>query len=151
MARGRPPKPTTLHWLAGDPSRDRRYTTEPTATGTPEPPEHFDAIARAEWDDMVRLLSAMGLLGAVDGKALALYCDCYRRYRTACEFVAVNGAYNEKGNQNGANKDIHLCQNEMRAWLVEFGCTPSARARMRIKPKGAAKKSKWAGIIPTNN
>jgi P27 family predicted phage terminase small subunit len=148
MARGRPPLPEKAAWLKGDPSNRRYNTIEPAASGIPVAPRHLDKVAKAEWKSIVALLTDMGVIGAVDGKALGLYCECYSRYRAACDYVKRNGAYNAKGNPNGATKDIHVCINQLRAWLVEFGCTSAARARMRLPAREKPKSDKWAEILP---
>jgi len=76
MPRGRPPKPTTLHFLSGDPSKRKRYHTEPPALdGKPEPPEYLDDVARKEWDCITTILADMHLLSRADRAALELYCN----------------------------------------------------------------------------
>jgi P27 family predicted phage terminase small subunit len=110
----------------------------------PVAPTHLDPVAAAEWADIVDLLSGTGLIGGVDAKALALYCEAFSRYRKAVAYVDEHGAYNEKGNPSGATKDLQVLSNQMRAWLVEFGCTPAARARMRVVKGGQKTSSKWA-------
>jgi P27 family predicted phage terminase small subunit len=136
-----------VHDLNGDPGKRRRYSTEPSASGAPVAPDYLDPIAAAEWISIVELLGEMDLLGGVDAKALALYCETFSRYRAAVDYVKQNGAYNDKGNPNGATKDIQVLANQMRAWLVEFGCTPAARARMRVAKTNKKPASKWSGKL----
>lgn len=149
MPKGRPPKPTTIHWLNGDPSKNRRYTIEPTATGLPIAPQYLDAVAAAEWASIVPMLADMQLLGAIDGKALAAYCECFSVNRQANEWIKANGIFNDKGREAAAVRIARDTANQLKAWLIEFGCTPAARARMRVQPKEKQAAGKWRGLLGT--
>ena len=83
MARGRKPKPTTLKILDGA-RPDRLNLDEPAAPpGRPEPPDHLDGNALAEWERVCSILGRMGLLSAADGPALEVHCTAYSRKRAA--------------------------------------------------------------------
>jgi P27 family predicted phage terminase small subunit len=154
MPRGRPPKPATLHWLAGDPSKIRFKRPEPVPPeGIPKCPEHLDAVAKDEWEYTTKQLQDMGLLSLADRTALALYCECYSRYRNAADHVAKYGSVILSPNkkyplvspyETVMRKSLKDCH----TWLIEFGLTPAARARMRVDVRDSgATSGKWKGLV----
>lgn len=153
MPRGRPPKPTTIAFLSGDPGRRRRYQTEPAPPDAPPvAPDFLDAIAKAEWDHTTAILKEMGLLSKADQSALACYCEAWSRYRNAVEqlnkFGAVILSPNKKypmpspwhSIMKSALKDII-------AFSDRFGLTPSARARLAIEAKDTKADDKWSRLV----
>jgi len=149
MARGRPPKPTTLNWLNGDPGKRARYKTEPTPpSGSPEKPAHLDDYGSAEWDRTIESLADMQLLSKTDAAALTLYCEAWSRYRHACDAVKKYGAVLVSSSKYMyaspyvAERD--KAEKVCRSYLIEFGLTPSGRARLSLPIKEQAKS---AGIF----
>jgi P27 family predicted phage terminase small subunit len=139
--RGRKPAPEPLKILSGT-RADRRNPDAPAGPpGLPDPPEHLDPIALAEWARMAPLLAEMGVLSRVDGPALATYCQHYSRWvkaeaKLSAGELAVKGA---KGNLV-ISPFIRIAAAAMAAMarmLVEFGCTPSSRSR--VKSQSTAK------------
>jgi P27 family predicted phage terminase small subunit len=152
--RGRPPKPTTIAFLTGDPGKRRRYQIEPAPPeGIPDKPDHIakDVVASAKWDETIPLLQDMGVLSSADGTALGMFCEAWSRYRKATEKVEKYGDTLVSSTkyvyispyvhlQKQALKDCHT-------FLTEFGLTPSARARLAVKPTTEAASTKWAGLV----
>lgn len=152
MPRGRPPTPKKLNDLKGEPGRRRRYESEPDPPdGVPDCPDHLDEIAREEWASVCGHLQSMGLLSSADRTAIELYCISYSRYRRAVENCQKFGDV-----ILGSNKRVPMIspyatiQNQVfeqcRKLLVEFGLTPSARARMRVSD-GKKSSNKWDGLL----
>ena len=136
-ARGRKPKPTLAKVLAGDrPDRVNRAEPRPDRS-VPACPAHISADddARQAWDDIVPKLAALGVLSELDGHALALYCSTYSRWRRACEEVRTGGVttFTDQGalKSNPAVSVASQCERFMTAILLEFGLTPSSRARVK--------------------
>lgn len=152
MPRGRPPTPKKLNDLKGDPGRRRRYETEPEAPeGTPDCPDHLDEIAREEWESVTTHLQSMGLLSTADRAAIELYCISYSRYRRAVENCQKYGdvilSPNKKVPMISPYATIqNQAFEQCRKLLLEFGLTPAARARMRVRDERKPK-SKWDGLL----
>jgi len=156
MPKGKPPRPTKLQVaLKGDPSNRRGNTTEPEAPrGWPECPEHVadDFIAHEEWRSVCKQLDSMDLLSTTDARSLELYCLTYSRFRAAQEQVKKHGDVLFLGkNKYPQVSPFYTCMNkyheDCRKWLIEFGLTPAARARLRVKVEEKSN-NKWSGILP---
>jgi P27 family predicted phage terminase small subunit len=151
--RGRKPKPTKLKILAG--TRPARINqNEPTPAPTrPEIPEHLDALARAEWERLCPILERMGVLTEADGAALTVYCECYSKWlrargdiqkrglliEVARTVTSKRGATIETTGQVKANPAVMIeiqMARLMKEILVEFGCTPSSRSRVKVNDAG---------------
>lgn len=146
MARGRTPRPKALNDLRGDPGKRRSYEVEPEGPqGLPVAPADLSAVARAEWDFIVPLLSTMGVLSLIDAPAIVSYCEAWSRYRYAAAYIEQNGFDGQ--HYRHAAKAVVDNQALVKAYLLEFGCTAAARARMRIKPDKKPKASKWGNKI----
>lgn len=139
MPRGRPPKPTTLSWLAGDPGKRKRYQTEPAAPeGLPEAPDYLGDVAKAEWDYTCKQLQDMGLLSRADRTALVCYVEAWARYREAHANVAKYGAVILSPNKNFPmpspwHSVMRMALKDVLSLADRFGLSPSARARLSVK------------------
>lgn len=140
MAGGRPPKPTALKRLAGNPGKRplNEREAQPRALGG-YCPRWLSAAARAEWRRVSGELQACGLLTVVDRAALEAYCQLYARWREAeavvkregLTFVAPSGFVMQRPEVGIAAASLKL----MRGYMTEFGMTPSSRSRVTtVKP-----------------
>jgi P27 family predicted phage terminase small subunit len=134
---GRPPKPTKLKILEGNPGRRPLNTNEPQPTpDIPTRPEWLNAEAKREWGRVVPELHRLGLLTVVDRGALARYCQAWGRMVQAEKAIDEKGSTFETANGYPqirpevtiAQKYSALCARI----CVEFGFTPSARGRLTI-------------------
>lgn len=121
--------------MAGNPGK-RALPDEPKlARVLPRCPEHLSAEAKREWRRVARELYEVGLLTRVDRAALAAYCQVWARWVEAERKVQELGAVITKQNgnlvQNPWLSVANRALEEMRKFLVEFGMTPSSRARVR--------------------
>lgn len=146
MARGKKPRPTKLQVeLYGDTSGRRKNQIEPEApTGKPTCPAHLGDIARAEWESICDQLESVQLLSPVDGRVLEIYCTTYENWRVCCDDIQKHRAEHagtgithlSDNTQSEMSRPIatrmEKLQDQMFKYLVEFGLTPAARARMRI-------------------
>lgn len=143
---GRKPKPTYLKILEGNPGKQKLPKGEPMPEPElPSPPVHLDEYALEEWDRVAGGLYALKVLTSLDKQVLAAYCNTYSLWRTACEELKGLTDFSERDKQK---KFILKVQSEMKLLAVEFGLTPSARARLAIDP-GRKTKSKFDGLIKT--
>lgn len=149
---GRNKKPLQLHVLQGSFNATRHATWEPT----PEPPAGLpDARglrgeAKAEWDRMIKRLSAVGTLSLVDDAALRRYVRLHAlAERLEASALRLHGEALRK-----ALTQVRQVSMALKAWLVEFGMTPASRVRVKasLTPARAAttvdpKRSKYLGRL----
>lgn len=81
------------------------------------------------------MLHRLGLLTVMDTVSLTAYCQTYAKWRIASEKAEITTFETEAG-YVGQNPYINMeikYSKEMRAWLTEFGMTPSSRAKIDIE------------------
>ncbi len=133
--RGRKPKPTNLKVMDGT-RRDRVNDSEPKSDGRPEMPTHLDAVARKEWNRIIPILERMRVLGEADGPMLAIYCQAHSDLVDAIKQLRKIGKVVKT--PTGAMKPnpyLHVAavaKGEISKILIEFGCSPSSRSRLRV-------------------
>lgn len=137
MPGGRPPKPTVLKVLQGNPGKRPLNTNEPKPQPiAPKPPSWLPREAKREWKRLAPELEKLGLLTIVDGTAFANYCLAYARLREAEETIKREGMVitTEKGYKmpHPAVKIAEKAQQIIKAFCSEFGLTPSSRSRMSL-------------------
>lgn len=140
MPGGRPPKPTVLKVLQGNPGKRPLNTNEPKPQPiAPKPPSWLPREAKREWKRLAPELEKLGLLTIVDGTAFANYCLAYARLREAEETIKREGMVitTEKGYKmpHPAVKIAEKAQQIIKAFCSEFGLTPSSRSRMSLPGK----------------
>jgi len=147
---GRPPKPTALKVLEGNPGNRPLNEKEPEPDkGMPEAPPELDPLALEEWNRRGPGLVAMGVLTTIDTAVFAAYCQAYADWRHARESLRalkatlppgnVSGAFLSKTGQGGLKKSplvtvANECAFAMIRFAAELGMTPSARARLEVIP-----------------
>ena len=118
----------------------------------PEPPDHLNEDARAEWARIADELSVLGILTRLDRGSLAAYCQAYGRWRQA--EAALSRMAERDATTDGLmirTKGGNLIQNplvgtankamaDMMRYAAEFGLTPSARSRV----DGVAHDTGWS-------
>ena len=133
--RGRKPTPDAIKALNGNPGK-RKLNLPMPSVGCPKPtcPGHLGSEAKKEWRRMLKTLTTLGLLAATDRAALAAYCQAYGRWVEAEKKVAEVGlvAQTAAGNviQNPYLAVANKAMEQMKGYLIEFGMTPSSRARI---------------------
>ena len=141
-APGRSPRPTQLKVLEGNPGKRVLQPDEfRPPTQIPECPAHLIGEAKTEWDRITSELARYGMIAEVDRGAIAMVCTLWARYVEAEEMIeraarAANGTGLFVKSPNGypiqspwvavSNKAIEL----YRAYIGEFGLSPSARVRV---------------------
>lgn len=158
MRRGGKPKPTALKILEGNRGKRKLSALEPIPSPQPpSAPSHLNAYALEEWQRICPGIAAMGMLSTIDQAALAAYCTSYAKWREAEETLehhrktdptfslvvrTKSGAFMPHpllGVSNTAARD-------MVRYAVEFGFTPSARARLGMDIQ-RLRKSKFDGLV----
>lgn len=136
---GRPPKPTRLKQMQGNPGKRPLNKLEPKAGNEmPTCPRHLAKEAKAEWRRMGKELHRLGLLARCDRAALATYCVAWeiwvKAYKKLNDEEMV--VESDKGNlyQNPWVGIERQARKDMLRIMTEFGMTPSARSRIRLEP-----------------
>ena len=108
-----------------------------SANGTPSCPSHLDAEGKRTWKRIIGALDGMGVLSKDHRETIVGLCDQYSLYIHAAARV------------NKMKKDRDVDAGEFRKWTqvasdafknyvracVEFGLTPSAKARLTVTKK----------------
>lgn len=136
MTKGRKPKPQSLKKLAGNPGKRKPKHTEPEPpAGVPDPPDHLDADALAEWQRMAPELEKLGLLSRLDLAAFAGYCMAWSRWVQAERSLKEHGPIVKSPSgypiQNPYLSVANTALKHLRGFLAEFGLSPSSRARVK--------------------
>ncbi len=134
---GRPPKPTALKELEGNPGRRPLNTKEPKPTPTaPKCPPWLHQDAKKEWKRMAQELERMGLLTQVDMAAFAGYCQSYARWKEAEEFISKHGSiFKTPSGYVQQIPQVAIAQQnlkQMRSFCSELGITPASRSRIAV-------------------
>ncbi len=137
--RGRKPKPTALKIAEGNPGKRALPADEPSPDPVaPKCPTHLRGEARREWKRLVPLLEELGLISKIDMVAMACYCATWGRHVEAERQLAEQGYIIEtdKGNKipNPLIGVSNTAAKLARSFLIEFGLTPSTRARLHVAP-----------------
>lgn len=141
---GRKPTPTHLKLVKGNPGRRPLPAKgKPAERDSPPAPAHLTASARRAWDSVSAMLARAGVLALVDAMAVELLCEAYADWRAARdELTAFGSNYYQTVNQAGgimhrahpALAVMRDADRRIKAWLAEFGMTPSARTRIDVAP-----------------
>jgi len=156
MPKGRKPKPDALKALDGNPGK-RPFVDPATLAFSAAPPlkrpRHITGRARTEWERIVTELERLGLAGSTWQASLEAYCTAYALWRTAKDqllkkdmplLITTKSGYPV---QNPLIGIVATAAAQMRAWLIEFGLTPTARTRVGpvVQPQGDALDDFMAG------
>ena len=146
--RGRPPKPSKLKLLEGNPGRRPINEREPQPTGPLTKPDFISGDAAREWD---RAVAAMppGLYTAADAPVIAVYCVAWVLFRNALAQVAKEGmtAIGSTG-QKVAHPGLAIAAKQSEIILKasdRLGMSPVARARLTVGDAPAG--GKFDGLL----
>ncbi len=140
MTVGRKPVPTHLKLVKGNPGKRALNKAEPKPRRERvSPPSHLSDKARETWGYVSALLDDMGVLTRPDALALEQLCEAYADYLAARATLKAFGSNYYKtptatgGEMVRAHPAVAVVSDadrRIRAWLTEFGMTPSARTRV---------------------
>ena len=134
-------KPRAAKELAGTFRKDRHNLNEPTLPvyeKAPGPPTHLTGDARKAWHRVAEILTTMGVLTEADLQALEAYCVVVARWQDAEAQLKQYGVMLTKGGSLFPSPYLRIaedCLKQMRAWMNEFGITPSSRSRVKVEKK----------------
>ena len=134
---GRPPKPTKLKILQGNPGKRPLPRGEPRPTaGIPTRPGWLSPEAKREWNRVVGELAELGLLAKIDRALISAYCQCWAMYVDAIKDIAANGTMfvTDKG-YVGQRPSVAIAARmleKMNQLSAKFGFTPADRSKMAM-------------------
>jgi P27 family predicted phage terminase small subunit len=146
MPGGRPPKPTRIKELQGNPGKRKLNHDEPqfTVEGL-TCPRWLNVEARKEWRRVAKLLKGQRVVTAGDRGALAAYCLSYARWQEAESALDEEGltqtipVCNRKGDVVGdkhiARPEIVIAQQYQRLMVAaasKLGMDPSSRSKVSV-------------------
>ncbi len=140
-ARGPKPVPTAIKLQRGTFRADRAVANEARPIGKPTCPKWLNADAKKEFRRVVKMLSAMGLIGAVDGNAIIRYATTWVRWRQALQMIEKAGEVSVYKDAEGKVKAIQPSafasiirglSEELSRIETAFGMNPSARSRIEV-------------------
>lgn len=137
---GRKALPKNVHLLQGN--RSKKSAAELVdhnrpPVHVPDAPDHLSADALAEWQRVVPLLEAMGIIADLYRAPLAVYCQAWGRYVHAERKLAEIGDDALVSTTPSGYKQIGVwlqvsnrAAEQMKTFAAEFGMTPSAINRV---------------------
>jgi P27 family predicted phage terminase small subunit len=146
MTAGRPPKPTRLKVVAGNPGRRPLNFNEPNPGRIKlRAPNHLSEAGQKAWRRMAAMLDRLGVLTEADVAAFESLCEAYADLWEAREKLAERRglSYRKHNDKTGitsyhAYPEIAIiadADRRLRAWLGAFGMTPSDRSRVTLSEK----------------
>ena len=137
MTQGRKRKPSALEALGGNPGKRKVNKAEPKPPVVLPPPSGtLDDCARGEYLRVGKLLERMKIVTELDGSMLEIYAVNYSRWVEAETKVREEGLMKMSPNgfpiQNPYLAVANRAMKEMRSILVEFGMSPSSRAKVSV-------------------
>ena len=144
---GRPPKPTALKLLEGNPGKRALNDREPkVAPGRPKRPTWLAVKARRHWHQAVQALEGMGVLTVADGPAVALLANALAEYIEAAREVEERGLtfmdvrLDKEGTvissvirPNPATAVRADAWRRVNLMLQQFGLTASSRSKVKVE------------------
>ncbi len=144
MARmGRPPKPTNLKILEGNPGKRPLPKNEPKPKPlAPKRPPWLTGEGKKMWERLSPELERLGLLTVIDGETFAAMCARWKTFVECERYLKKNGLTYTYINTQGAENEVERPQvrigqkalDQFRSFCSEFGLTPSSRTRIEVKP-----------------
>lgn len=130
---GRPPKPTHLRVIEGNPGKRALPVEKKPPPSRPRCPDWLTKEAKAEWGRVVPVLDTLGVLSIVDRSSLAAYCESVSTFKAATE--KVKAGILVKGQKGEAVKNPALqvqrdAAKNIAAFSAMFGLSPADRVRL---------------------
>jgi P27 family predicted phage terminase small subunit len=136
MPAGRPGRPTALKLLAGVQKSKINQDEPQPEPGIPQCPSD-DPLVVEVWEYTVGQLREMKVVTMADRDALFAYCQQVALNRRATEILAREGLFinvlNSPSCPHPALKMQADSAAKMKSFAIEFGLTPAARTRIRVK------------------
>ena len=150
---GRPPKPTALKILEGNPGGRKLNEDEPVFEITEQlfaerMPPNLGKFAVLEWKRLVKILDGQKVISDAYLNVMELYISTYDTWLEAEKYVKTHGPFIKDGKGKiSANPALKISR-EASAQLLriqpELGLTPSSRTRIKVDKGVGKRKGKWS-------
>lgn len=146
--RGRPNVPTALHELKGNPSKlnlNKQKEDEPkydmiNPDSNIVPPDYLNDLGKQTYIELSRKIADKSILSNMDMLGLELLIEAYQEFRFHQAFLERNGYSYEVQLTSGDTGSKPFPEVQMKqdahkrvvALLVQYGWTPSSRAKTKI-------------------
>ena len=136
---GRPPKPTKLKLLEGNPGQRHINTREPEyPEGIKSRPEWLLPEAKREWVRICGYLESVGLLAVVDRGVLTAWCQAWARWVECERYITEHGVTQQvesktNGNYEQARPQVKMGQEYFKLMMSaagRLGLSPADRTRL---------------------
>lgn len=147
---GRPPTPTLLKLLRGNPGHRTINKQEPEiAVQVPQCPSELSPRAKKEWRRISKILIQAKILTPADRAALSSYCQYWAIWIEAVAKVNTQGAVVTKPGSvdpivNPFLVVARTAHDQMKAMMGELGLSASSRSRIIAGGKGTNSNNPWA-------
>lgn len=149
MAAGRPPKPTALKLVQGNPGKRaiNRQEPDPVYLNDLTPPSWLGPAAASVWNELAPRLRRARVLTELDVDALSMGCVAIAQYRASVSrvgdaLVKSKHATNDEGDAVEVGEHVNpwlivqsMTYKQAMAIFAQFGLTPAARSRVAINPQ----------------
>lgn len=146
----RPPKPTALKLVTGNPGKRALNKQEPDPTYLQDltPPDWLDQAAAQVWNEVAPNLRAAKVLTVMDVQSLAMGCIAIAQYRRAVKrtgdnLVKAKVIEGEDGEPVETGEQVNpwfivqsMSFKQAMVVFQQFGMSPAARTRIAIQPQG---------------
>lgn len=131
---GRPPKPTALKLLQGNPGKRQLNESEPKprALSTADAPEWLDELSREFWDRHAPELVKLGLLTELDVAEFAAACQQHALYSRLVARI-LRAPFGKMAKELSTRQDRALANRDR--ILARFGFDPASRSKMSVAPQ----------------
>jgi P27 family predicted phage terminase small subunit len=136
--------PSHLKIITGNPGKRPLPVNEPKPKrARPSAPAHLSDRAKAAWPSLVDVLDNTGVLTVADALALEMLAESVADFLEARATLKAFGSnFYETKTPTGATMHrahpalaaMQAADKRARAWMVEFGMTPSARTKVQKAP-----------------
>jgi len=152
MTAGRKPKPTQMKVIQGTFRKDRANRAEPRPRKElPSCPDFLQGTARKEYFRIGRKLERIGVLTEVDDLALIGLCQSWAEYLEATEQARKTGMLVKAPSGYPIFNPYVVLANQalkrVKAFLTEFGMTPSSRSRIVATPPDDSGPNEWEALL----
>lgn len=139
---GRPPVPTSLKVLRGNPGQRAINADEPTPPPADiTPPARLGGAALDKWNEIAPLLSGMGVFTQADRSVIERYCLLHEQWLHVVKHVQENGmtqltqtGYSQLTAEGSLFKTLPA---ELMRIEQQFGMTAAARSTMKVSNAAA--------------
>lgn len=151
MAVGRPPIPTHLKIIRGNPGRRKLNKNEPKPVGDlKDAPAHFDEELREVWAYAIEHAPA-GLLKKIDSAVLETWCTAHVLHRKAVSMVRVGGLLVKPPHSDIPIQSPFLPIVNKQALIMmravdHLGFSPASRTRIAVGDVDTSRYGDWGEI-----